>query len=163
MDTMRLLERVIMLRTIDTHWVEHLTAMENMRQGIGLEAAGQRDPLVQYKRVAYEMFSGLIQRINHDVAHTIFRAGVTTPERESQNSRRSTGTGSNSLTGQHTRDSNSQRIASQAASLSSKGTRVSAIAAGHGTDVAQNRRKVGRNEACPCGSGKKYKRCHESS
>ena len=71
------LERTIMLRTIDEHWVEHLTSMDNMRQGIGLEAAGQRDPLVAYKRQAFQMFTSLDQTIKSTVARTIFRVALT--------------------------------------------------------------------------------------
>ena len=71
------LERTIMLRTVDEHWVEHLTSMDNMRQGIGLEAAGQRDPLVAYKRQAFQMFTSLVTTINSTVARTIFRVALT--------------------------------------------------------------------------------------
>jgi len=71
------LERAIMLRTIDEHWVEHLTSMDNMRQGIGLEAAGQRDPLVAYKRNAFQMFTSLDATIKSTIARTIFRVALT--------------------------------------------------------------------------------------
>ncbi|MEE8045914.1 MAG: preprotein translocase subunit SecA, partial [Dehalococcoidia bacterium] len=71
------LERAIMLRTIDEHWVEHLTSMDNMRQGIGLEAAGQRDPLIAYKHQAFQMFTALDERIKSVIAHTIFRVALT--------------------------------------------------------------------------------------
>ncbi|MDP6667164.1 MAG: preprotein translocase subunit SecA [Dehalococcoidia bacterium] len=76
-DLLHRLERTIMLRTIDEHWVEHLTSMDNMRQGIGLEAAGQRDPLVAYKRQAYQMFASLDTTIKSAVARTIFRVAMT--------------------------------------------------------------------------------------
>ncbi|MBH65243.1 MAG: preprotein translocase subunit SecA [Chloroflexi bacterium] len=78
------LERTIMLRTIDEHWVEHLTSMDNMRQGIGLEAAGQRDPLVAYKRQAFQMFTALDETIKSAVARTIFRVALTQQPDESQ-------------------------------------------------------------------------------
>ncbi len=73
---MRILERFVMLRTIDSSWVEHLTAMEYMRQGIGLQAMAQRDPLVAYKRKSHEMFDDLMASIQHDVVHTIFRVNI---------------------------------------------------------------------------------------
>jgi preprotein translocase subunit SecA len=76
-DMLERLERAIMLRTIDENWVEHLTSMDNMRQGIGLEAAGQRDPLVAYKREAFQMFTGLDATINSTVARTIFRVALS--------------------------------------------------------------------------------------
>jgi preprotein translocase subunit SecA len=71
------LERTIMLRTIDEHWVEHLTSMDNMRQGIGLEAAGQRDPLVAYKHQAFQMFTAFDSTIKATIAKTIFRVALT--------------------------------------------------------------------------------------
>lgn len=71
------LERTIMLRTIDEHWVEHLTSMDNMRQGIGLEAAGQRDPLVAYKHQAFQMFTAFDATIKATIAKTIFRVALT--------------------------------------------------------------------------------------
>ena len=109
-ENMRVLERLVMLRTIDNHWVQHLTVMENMRQGIGLQALAQRDPLVAYKTEGHRMFEELMAAIEHDIAHTIYHVGIVkqeAPKRE-------------------------------------------AVAVG---------RKVGRNDPCPCGSGKKYKKC----
>ena len=76
-DMMRRLERAIMLRSVDNMWVEHLTTMDGMRQGIGLQAAGQRDPLVQYKHQGFEMFRDLISQIEADIARTIFRVAIT--------------------------------------------------------------------------------------
>ena len=78
------LERAIMLRTIDEHWVEHLTSMDNMRQGIGLEAAGQRDPLIAYKHQAFQMFTSLDERIKSVVARTIFRVALSQQPAPSQ-------------------------------------------------------------------------------
>ncbi|MDA1279016.1 MAG: preprotein translocase subunit SecA [Chloroflexi bacterium] len=83
-DLLHRLERTIMLRTIDENWVEHLTAMDNMRQGIGLEAAGQRDPLVAYKRQAFQMFESLDGTIKSAVARTIFRVAMTQQPAPSQ-------------------------------------------------------------------------------
>ena len=75
-DKMRLLERLVMLRTIDSLWVEHLTAMDYMRQGIGLQAVAQQNPLVAYKRKSHEMFQELMSTIQHAVVHTIFRVSI---------------------------------------------------------------------------------------
>ncbi len=127
-DKMRLLERIVMLRTIDGLWVEHLTAMEYMRQGIGLQAMAQRDPLVAYKQKSHEMFQDLLAAIQHDVAHTIYRVGIrkeATPRP-------------------------APAMAPVAAGVSGGGRTKPLKAAG---------RKVGRNDPCPCGSGKKYKKC----
>ena len=109
-DSMRIVERLVMLRVIDKLWMEHLTAMEHMRQGIGLRAAGQQDPLAVYKREGHVLFDSLLAGIRHDVVHSIYHVGITKePPRKKQ-----------------------------------------AVVAG---------RKVGRNDPCPCGSGKKYKHC----
>ena len=117
-DKMRLLERLVMLRTIDTAWVEHLTSMEQMRQSAGLEAIGQRDPLVIYKQRGHEAFDALTAGIEHDVSHTIFKVKIE--ERPAP---------------------------SPMAQAAVRGEKA------HATD------KPGRNDLCPCGSGKKYKKC----
>ena len=69
---MRAIERVVLLQTVDRLWVQHLTMMSNLRQGIGLYAYGQRDPLVMYKKEGSAAFGALLERIDHDIAHTIF-------------------------------------------------------------------------------------------
>jgi preprotein translocase subunit SecA len=119
-DKMRILERLVMLRTIDRLWVEHLTAMENMRQGIGLHAAGGRDPLMMYKQEGQSMFQSLLAGMEHDVVHTIYRVQIKTEK------------------------------APAASPMAEAARRKEAVAAGN---------KVGRNDPCPCGSGKKYKKC----
>ena len=79
-ENMRVVERLVMLRTIDGLWLEHLTAMENMRQGIGLQAVGQRDPLVAYKREGHSQFQNLLSAIRQGVAHTIYHVGLVKRE-----------------------------------------------------------------------------------
>ena len=134
-ELMRIAEREVMLRTIDANWVPHLTAMENLRQGIGLHAYGQRDPLVMYKREGMEMFETLKDRIQYDIVHTIYHIGVGPAA-------------TNGSQGRAKRRSQAKGVMAKA-----MGGRPRA----HETAGAS---KVGRNEACPCGSGKKYKRCH---
>jgi preprotein translocase subunit SecA len=109
-DNMRLAERLVMLRVIDQLWMNHLTDMEHLRQGIGLRAAGQEQPLVVYKREGHASFEALLASIQHDVVHNIYHVGIAkeTPKRKE------------------------------------------AVPVG---------KKVGRNDPCPCGSGKKYKHC----
>ena len=123
-ESMRAVERLLMLRIIDMLWVEHLTMMEHMRQGIGLQAAGQRDPLVAYKREGHNFFQTLLATIQHDVAHSIYRISVTRREAPRQ-------------------------------------TPVPVRAGGDGQKQRPKvaGKKVGRNDPCPCGSGKKYKHC----
>ena len=130
-ENMRLLERLLLLRTVDVHWVHHLTAMDNLRQGIGLHAFGQRDPLVMYKTQGSGMFQALLDRIQHDIVHSIYQVSLA-PAR-----------------GAGGADGRPQASPMAAAS----GRQREAVAVG-------GRTKVGRNEPCPCGSGKKYKRCH---
>ena len=124
-ESIRMLERLVMLRVIDSLWVEHLTAMEYMRQGIGLQAMAQRDPLVAYKRQSHEMFQHLLSAIQYDVAHTIFRVGI----------RKET------------------RPAAAPAPVALD------VGGGEKAQIKAAGKKVGRNDPCPCGSGKKYKKC----
>ncbi|MFO8101628.1 MAG: preprotein translocase subunit SecA [Dehalococcoidia bacterium] len=112
-DTMRLLERLVMLRSIDTHWREHLTVLENMRQEIGLYAYGHRDPLVTYKTEAHSRFQEMQEMIQYDIVHSIYRVSLVNQEPP-------------------------------------KKEQKTAVPVG---------KKVGRNDPCPCGSGKKYKKC----
>ncbi len=133
-DIMRQVERQLMLRVIDMHWVQHLTAMENLRQGIGLHAYGQRDPLVMYKKEGHEMFQSLLDRIQNDIVHAIYHISVV------RNGARQ-----------------------QSAPAKPKAVESSVMANVVGTRPAApvpGASKVGRNDPCPCGSGKKYKRCH---
>ena len=113
-DNMRLLERLVMLRTIDSLWMEHLTAMDHLRQRAGLYAVRQVDPLVVYKKEGHALFDSLLANIQHDVAHTIYKVNITKKEAPPKQP---------------------QKVA---------------VPAG---------KKVGRNDPCPCGSGKKYKHC----
>ena len=128
-DNMRMLEKRIMLPAMDRLWIEHLTIMEEMRQGIGLVGVAQRDPLVAYKRQGEEQFQHLLATIQHDVAHTVCHASIKKQEAPKQ-----------------------------------EATPMAQVAAG-GTGSPRKQpvkvggRKVGRNEPCPCGSGRKYKHC----
>ena len=137
-ERMRAIERMVMLRTIDTHWRDHLTAMENMRQSAGLEAYGQRDPLVAYKRQGHAAFEELTARIRSGIVRTLFHIKVEQV-----------------VDGRQAAPLPSQQPGGPAAA--SVGQRSEGRGGG-GTQVPVH--KVGRNEPCPCGSGKKYKKCH---
>ncbi len=126
-DNIRVLERLVMLRIIDTLWVEHLTMMEEMRQGIGLMAVGQRDPLVAYKREGHNLFGNLLSTIQHDMVHTIYRVSLVKKE--------------------------------AAKEAPSPMAQVAAGTVGKKQPLKVAGTKVGRNDPCPCGSGKKYKKC----
>jgi len=126
-DNMRVLERLVMLRTIDNLWVEHLTHMEDMRQDVGLYAMGrQRDPLVIYKSEGYKQFQSLLSTIQHDVVHTIYHVGIVKKEAP-------------------------QQVPAAMAQAVPGGKSQKRLEVGG--------KKVGRNDPCPCGSGKKYKHC----
>ena len=129
-DTMRTMERLLMLRSIDTHWVAHLTAMDNLRQGIGLHAFGQREPLVAYKTEGSRMFQELLKKIEHDVVHSINYATISSGPAQ-----------------KHTNGS-------------IKASPMKAVSDRQKETAAGGARKVGRNDPCPCGSNKKFKRCH---
>jgi len=144
--TQRLVERLVLLRTIDALWVEHLTAMDEMRQGIGLRAYGQSDPLVAYKREAHDMWGQLLERIRELVTRQVLHARLTTQAAEDAMAREQAPTQVQTSGPADPDAGEPEGRASGAATATA--TRVTA--------------KVGRNDPCPCGSGKKYKRCHGS-
>ncbi|MDN5293404.1 MAG: preprotein translocase subunit SecA [Eubacteriales bacterium] len=123
-ETMRQIEKVLILRIVDEKWTDHLDAMEQLRQGIGLRAYGQKDPLVEYKIESYEMFQNMIAAIREDVVRYLFRVRVV-PQEE--------------------RPVRLRENRYEEGEASREPVRVGA--------------KVGRNDPCPCGSGKKYKKC----
>ena len=148
-DFMPLVERDVMLRTIDWQWMEYLTQMEHFREGIGLRAYGQRDPLVEYKNEAFDMFNELRERIEASIVAGIYRvqpvrnAPPPTPPPIVRQMMES---------GPGDPDGADHNGGSKGKSKSPVGTG----AAGAGAAGA----KLGRNDPCWCGSGKKYKRCH---
>ncbi|MDN5327235.1 MAG: preprotein translocase subunit SecA [Moorella sp. (in: firmicutes)] len=125
-ETLREIERLILLRVVDTKWMDHLDAMDQLRQGIGLRAYGQQDPLVAYKFEAYQMFNDMIASIQEDVVRYLYRVKVVQPQAE------------------RPRQVVENRYAGEAS-----GPR----------QPVRREHKVGRNDPCPCGSGKKYKKC----
>jgi preprotein translocase subunit SecA len=130
-EVMRKVERHVMLTIIDKLWVEHLTAMDELREGVGLQAYAQKDPLVVYKTQGYEYFQQLLASIQHDVVHTIFRVQPVIAQ---------------------------QPVRTRVTDESDK-SHGAGDGDGNGA-VPRKSRKVGVNDPCPCGSGKKYKHCH---
>ena len=123
-ENMRELEKVVMLKVVDAKWMDHLDAMDMLRQGIGLRAYGQKDPLIEYKIEAFDMFSQMIEHIQEDIVRYIYRVNIVTQAED----------------------------------------RLAQATTSHGDDVGPKepvraKDTVGRNELCPCGSGKKYKKC----
>src|SRR5690348_4358749 len=142
-DLMPLVERDVMLRAIDWQWMEYLTQMEHFREGIGLRAYGQRDPLVEYKNEAFEMFNELRERIQGSIVARIFRVQVQRNQPPPPPVvRQMTESGPGEVDGSSTNGEPKKRAATPV-----------------GGDAGANA-KIGRNDPCWCGSGKKYKRCH---
>ncbi|MDQ2655423.1 MAG: preprotein translocase subunit SecA, partial [Chloroflexota bacterium] len=135
-EIMRRVERHVMLTVIDKLWVAHLTEMDELREGVGLQAYAQKDPLAVYKTQGYDFFQQLLASIQHDVVHTIFRVQPAVAQ---------------------------QPIRTQVTEESDQAPAAPGEPDGNGNGnapVQRKARKVGANEPCPCGSGKKYKHCH---
>jgi len=128
-DQLRQFERLVMLRTIDVKWMDHLEAMDELKEGIGLRAYGQNDPLIAYKIEAYQMFKEMRDSINEEVVKTLAKVQIASEEKVAQR----------------------PRIRNISTNLNEDGS-----------SAVQQRvvgKKVGRNDPCPCGSGKKFKKC----
>ncbi len=135
-EMMRGIERSIMLQAIDRKWMEHLDAMDFLREGIGLRGYAQQDPIIAYQKEAFEMFEQTIDSIQEEVARIIYRVQLQPqPQRPMYREMAFSGGGGDAL----------------------DELRAAASPSGPG-NISQ--RKVGRNDPCPCGSGKKYKKCH---
>ena len=131
-DMMRILEKALYLRTIDMLWVDHLDAIDHLRDGIGLRGYGQKDPLIEYKNESYRMFKMLLAAIDSEILNLVYKVEITNnaPTTDTQVTR--------AVAKENTKGPIEKRGDSN--KLSSK--------------------NIGRNELCPCGSGKKYKKCH---
>ena len=144
---MREAEKSLSLRAIDSLWVKHLTTMDYLRGSIGLQSYGQRDPLVEYKRQAFRMYKDLLASIRREVAYNIFKVGVSQQAVQAAPPRR------------QMQEQGPAKTQAEAKSVFS-----SAVSSTGGPVMAKPRdetgHKVGRNDPCPCGSGKKYKKCH---
>lgn len=148
---MRQFEKAIMLQTLDTHWREHLAAMDYLRQGIHLRGYAQKNPKQEYKREAFELFVALLDKINYEVIAALYKLEI----REEQDVEQ--------LEAQR-RESLNMTMKFQHAdtAMSAQDDVVVAERADNVVPFARDQRKVGRNELCPCGSGKKFKQCHGS-
>lgn len=126
-DRMREVERAVLLRVVDMHWIDHIDAMDQLKQGISLRAIGQQDPVVAYKMEGFDMFEEMIASIQQETIKTLFHATLKT-------------------------DTERKQVAI-----------ITGTSGGSETQIAKPfkaEKKIGRNEPCPCGSGKKYKKCH---
>ncbi|MEK6603760.1 MAG: preprotein translocase subunit SecA [Nitrospirota bacterium] len=136
-DLLRYLEKVVMLRTIDTLWKDHLLAMDSLREGIGLRGYGQKDPLIEYKREGFDMFAEMMHRCKQDVLEHLFRVQVVSGEQPPPVMERPRRPPTLTLNrGEQAAEGNEDKT------------------------IRRTADKVGRNDPCSCGSGKKYKKCH---
>ena len=143
-EAMRTYERIIMLNIIDAQWKDHLLSLDHLKQGIGLVGYGQKDPLVEYKKQSFDLFQEMLDRIDTTTIRSLFNLQVVAEQAPETLQQR--------------------RAARRQAALRFTGPNQGAAPAGEEDGktktVVRDQPKVGRNEPCPCGSGKKYKKCH---
>ncbi len=152
-DRLRELERAIMLYMIDSKWVDHLQAMDMLREGIGLRAYGQMDPLVEYKRESFLMFNDLLKSVGEDFVRYLLRVQIRSVQEGSEGGEGREG---------GERASGSSRARVEVGEPKRPKYAVTTNRGDGGSSRQPQRRadkKVGRNDPCPCGSGKKYKKC----
>ncbi|MBT7333384.1 MAG: preprotein translocase subunit SecA [Gammaproteobacteria bacterium] len=149
---MRLVEKQIMLQVLDSRWKEHLATMDHLRQGIHLRAYAQKQPKQEYKREAFELFQELLFNIKLDVVRMLSRVQMERPEdmEAQERARREAAT----------TDMNFQHANASALTTTSSQDGAPPEPAMRGETFVREEKKVGRNEPCPCGSGKKFKQCH---
>jgi preprotein translocase subunit SecA len=158
-ELMRNVEKQVMLRQLDMHWKEHLAAMDHLRQGIGLRSYAQKNPKQEYKREAFEMFGDMLEQVKYDTISILTRIRVQAEQDldDSEERRRA----AEAMRFQHAQ-------ASALGGQAPQGQNPQGQPQQRGAPPAQPKpetfkrdgRKVGRNEPCPCGSGKKFKQCH---
>ena len=154
-EQMQTLLRLLLLKSIDTHWVNHLTNMENLRTGVGLHAVGQRDPLAVYRSEGQRAFAELTRQMQREVTHTLFHVTLS-PEAPGQgNSTNGDADGS----GNGSQNNGASRSGRRRNALRTPVSPMAAVNGSRTVNAPRGGRKIGRNAPCPCGSGRKYKRC----
>jgi preprotein translocase subunit SecA len=171
-EAMRHHERMIMLSVIDQQWKDHLLSMDHLKEGIGLRGYGQHDPLVEYKKESFEMFEAMMQRFQEDTVRYLYLMQILERPREAPPQPVAEAA---PVVPAHGGDGNGRRpphlVSTSADELEEAFMRrkrrelEQARMAGAGDaapvqQVVRSQEKVGRNDPCPCGSGKKYKKCH---
>ncbi len=156
---MQHLMRMAMLQVIDMRWKEHLREMDDLKEGIHMRAYGQKDPLIEYKREAYGYFVQMIGQINSEVLGMVFRLY---PVQEEQIPRRPRAPRVQELVTSHQASTNMGYSQPDHGAMPRAEAPQEAHAGGH-RPIVRSEAKVGRNDPCPCGSGKKYKNCHGQS
>ena len=135
---LREVERVVMLKVVDQKWMDHIDAMDELKDGIGLRAYGQKDPVVQYRIEGFDMFDQMVNDIKFDVTKILINIDRVDRKEQKQTIK---------ITGESLKDTNVSNVKENNATLNSP------------TPIKNDEPKVGRNDPCSCGSGKKYKNC----
>jgi len=151
-ENMRRLERDVMLHVLDTHWKEHLASMDYLRQSVGLRGYAQKDPKQEYKREAFEMFEQMLGKIKHDVVVFLTKLEITMPDEVDQLEQQ--------YQQDHEKDMDLDFVHNEAEDVLTAAEAVDEFTPEAMKPFKREVEKVGRNEPCPCGSGKKYKQCH---
>jgi preprotein translocase subunit SecA len=175
-EAMRHHERMIMLSVIDQQWKDHLLSMDHLKEGIGLRGYGQHDPLVEYKKESFEMFEAMMQRFQEDTVRYLYLMQILERPPDAAPPQQAGSPGApESVPAEHSGDGNGRRpprmVSTSADELEEAFMRrkrrelEQARMAGAGDtpsvqQVVRGQEKVGRNDPCPCGSGKKFKKCH---
>ena len=147
-EVIRHLEKVIMLQTLDTQWKEHLAAMDHLRQGIGLRGYAQKNPKQEYKREAFEMFTAMLDRVKTEVVTILSKVQIREESEVEDLERR------------QQEASQQQELEMQHAAAAAQSPAQEQSTNNEPATYVREAPKVGRNDPCPCGSGKKYKHCH---
>ena len=164
---MRQFERAIMLQSVDSHWREHLAALDHLRQGIHLRGYAQKNPKQEYKREAFELFAAMLDSVKLEVTRIVMNVQIQSPEQLEQAAEQYEEQGSHleNVEFRHADFAEAAAVATPVAADAA--TEMIGQAMSHGMHApagaspgADGIPKVGRNDPCPCGSGKKYKQCH---
>lgn len=147
-EKMRMVEKAIALQTIDSLWMSHLEEIDYLREGIGLRGYGQRDPLIEYKREAFDLFSHLMENVRGTIVRTIFRVQAPSASRMQAEERSNL-----QFKGA---DSDAEQFASAKQMQADGGGKSEPVKQ---KPIINKEKTIGRNDPCPCGSGKKYKKC----
>jgi preprotein translocase subunit SecA len=166
-EAMRYHERMIMLSVLDTQWKDHLLAMDHLKEGIGLRGYGQHDPLVEYKRESFDMFENMMRRAQEDTVRYLFHMQIMEASSAQPAAAAAQGDGDQQQPATPPRKRASTSMDDLEAQFQRRKKREleqARMAGSNGNtapqQVVRGAAKVGRNDPCPCGSGKKYKKCH---
>jgi preprotein translocase subunit SecA len=164
-EQMRYHERMIMLSVLDTQWKDHLLNMDHLKEGIGLRGYGQHDPLVEYKRESFDMFESMMQRFQEETARYLFHMQIMeAPSAPVAVAAAGDGDGAVPSASRRRAQTSVDDLEAQFQRRKKRELQEARMAGANGgsspQQVVRGQAKVGRNDPCPCGSGKKYKKCH---